>query len=1464
MATPWETRGKKRQNPLSLNASPQKKVLSLVLCVAVMLSVMVLGAGAAFSDQADIENTEAVDACSALNIIGGYEDGSFHPERNIKRSEITKMICVALNGGSEPNVSTNAVPTFSDVRGTSAEWAEGYIEACVAQGIVSGVGGGRFNPDGNVTGAQLAKMLLVALGYNAETEKFTGDAWETNVNVRASQKSLYKGLENLDTSAAVTRDQAAQMVWNAMQAYEVEYKTNLVTDANGNLATQIVVQDKVVGNTNDKITLLRDRYDAWLNIGTLTGIDKTDLTITMSAADELASDMQVEGNVNQVTFAKLGKDYSSLLGQKIKVIFNANQVDQVLGVFATGDNTVYNVVASATSEDDDKLSFGGNTYSVEPNGLNTYVNGRDVDRFTTLAQLDSNILNPNAYTIVDSDGNGRLDALIVKTYDVAQVSYAASDRIIAAGQTYKYADENIADGIAKDDWVVITWNAYNDNWDVVKADVQTATLDALRDNQNDAVYFDDGNGLRGAAYSEYQIGGTWYAGGAGVVQDNNRSENDLGVVKATQTVDYVAVNGVIFYMAKSTGENTGRVDNVALVLSKANNGVEDLAKIAFFNGDTATVSVSDKGEVDFNGLTPGTVYEYTVVSGEYRFDFLQSGTTDATYENYYGDLTYRTGANDAQLTSVAYTGDNTDTFDGLKIDDNAQILLYTVAVNDQNNPVSANVVDLSGKQFNALDTAGLITTNAAAYGFSGDMSGLNRIGALALRVNNLNNLNVNTWANYGYIVSDARWIQPYRVCEYEIWNGTDTVTVREEINRLNERVARTLIGYDEVTTADGVNTITGAELLTRDNGMVFTAITDVSKDGKTITVATDDGDLDISGSTILYVDSENKKGMATGSVSKADQDTRDLYLANVLYAGTVGGEPDVVVVEQGRWLQSGAYAAMVTGNDNTIYGANADTGAQGFANITNPADVDTAAKLQALLDNNTKVTLNIGNYTLLDDITIPAGTELEIIGDFDMAGKTITNNGTLDVQGDLDMNGGTLNGGITTVDGLTTIASRLNGTLTTDNLTIGASGKVTADSKITVDGTLTLTDAVASNIEAGAKLTLNAAQATVRDGWFYQGTAARAVKIASAATGTYTWTKVTDDTGAEQYGWLIAGDTTTKTLTGSGATLTNIKAAFTNGYKTVVVEDASSDLTVGAELKLLSGQTLEIKGEHDSVIINATSAEVSVAEGATLKVGGKFTLTAVKNDNFVNAGTVEIGGDLEVGGTSQTFTSNGTTTVAGKVETSTASGDLAGTGSITVNGANQDPEDLEVAKDSTLTITVASPATATNGVAGNVWKIGNLVLAANEFLPANTTWKANGTNLVLQGTLSSLTLTTADAATLKAAYDAGITTVTLKAYTAEISVPAGKELVLNATVATNAINLASTAKLTVDSTSAAVDLSKIVSSDAAAGAQVYFKNAGNAAPTGASGWYVGTMLVSTQGQLQGKTFTFDGTTWTAQ
>ena len=49
------------------------------------------------------------------------------------------MICVALNGGKEPNLLPNATPTFSDVRtNANSAWAEKYIRVLRFPGIVSG------------------------------------------------------------------------------------------------------------------------------------------------------------------------------------------------------------------------------------------------------------------------------------------------------------------------------------------------------------------------------------------------------------------------------------------------------------------------------------------------------------------------------------------------------------------------------------------------------------------------------------------------------------------------------------------------------------------------------------------------------------------------------------------------------------------------------------------------------------------------------------------------------------------------------------------------------------------------------------------------------------------------------------------------------------------------------------------------------------------------------------------------------------------------------------------------------------------------------------------------------------------------------------------------------------------------------------------------------------------------------
>ena len=457
-----------------------KKVLSLVLCVAMMLSVMVVGAGAAFSDQSKIKNTEAVDACTALNIIGGYPDGSFKPEGNITRAEVTKMICVALNGGKNPAVSTNTTPTFSDVRNNAnAAWAEGYIESCAAQGIVSGVGGGKFAPNGNVTGVQLAKMLLVSLGYNSDNEGFTGTAWATNVNVRAAQKGLYDGLEKMDTAAAITRDNAAQMVWNALNAYEVEYKTTLVADKNGQLSSQITVQDKVGLDGKTKVTLLEDKYEADTAIGTFAG--NSDVTGCKDGNIQITNTTINGATPSKTTFQfKYDLDLK-YLGEEVKVLYKDSKdgvdgqlddKDTIYGVYVTGATTVYNITKNdlQTQKENGTVRFGDKNYDVASKDADAvYINynyGADKTKAGSKMSADQvadDMIAKLKATSADTikficNDDGDITMAYVVESKIARVTGVNSEKVSINNSvgTIKIADNNIYKDIAKDDIVVVS------------------------------------------------------------------------------------------------------------------------------------------------------------------------------------------------------------------------------------------------------------------------------------------------------------------------------------------------------------------------------------------------------------------------------------------------------------------------------------------------------------------------------------------------------------------------------------------------------------------------------------------------------------------------------------------------------------------------------------------------------------------------------------------------------------------------------------------------------------------------------------------------------------------------------------------------------------------------------------------------------------------------------------------------
>ncbi len=98
----------------------------------------------------------------ARGIMRGYGDGGFRPGRPVSRAEAAASVMRALG---EAGGGTAA---FSDVRG---HWAEGFIAAAAARGIMKGFPDGTFRPEQAVTRAQACQ--IAALAFRREEFGFT-------------------------------------------------------------------------------------------------------------------------------------------------------------------------------------------------------------------------------------------------------------------------------------------------------------------------------------------------------------------------------------------------------------------------------------------------------------------------------------------------------------------------------------------------------------------------------------------------------------------------------------------------------------------------------------------------------------------------------------------------------------------------------------------------------------------------------------------------------------------------------------------------------------------------------------------------------------------------------------------------------------------------------------------------------------------------------------------------------------------------------------------------------------------------------------------------------------------------------------------------------------------------------------------------------------------------------------------
>ena len=197
-----------------------KKLLALVLALVMSMSLVTIS-NAAFKDADSIDYKEAVDVMNAVGVFVGDEKGNFNAKENLTREQAAKIIAY-LELGSKAADALVGGATFTDV--ASTRWSAGFVGYCAKAGVVAGVGDGKFDPAGQLTALQFGKMLLVELGYDAKAAGMVGADWAINTSKLMAKAELMDGIEG-SVNQVITREKAAKMCLNALEAPTVEYDT---------------------------------------------------------------------------------------------------------------------------------------------------------------------------------------------------------------------------------------------------------------------------------------------------------------------------------------------------------------------------------------------------------------------------------------------------------------------------------------------------------------------------------------------------------------------------------------------------------------------------------------------------------------------------------------------------------------------------------------------------------------------------------------------------------------------------------------------------------------------------------------------------------------------------------------------------------------------------------------------------------------------------------------------------------------------------------------------------------------------------------------------------------------------------------------------------------------------------------------------------------------------------------------
>ena len=598
-----------------------KRVLSLALASVMLIGMMVVGASAAnyddFSDKDKIVNKEAVSTLVELGVIAGKDDGTYDPTGIVTRGEMAKMICVVLNGGKDPSLGNVTKYSYTD---TVGHWAAPYIEYCAIRGIVAGKGDGTFGPNETVTGSQAAKMLLVAAGYQSAIEGFTGANWEVNTNVRANAVGLYDGLD-INPSQGLTRDSAAQMVYNILDVEQVTYKYTMVANGDGTF-TSVTEIDK----TADNKTVLEDKFGAVKVEGVVVANEVADLNSSKKNDNKVLVGSALDAGKTKIVITNGGKDedQNEYTGtQTFKVSTGLDQLGRTVRLYVKTGSSAANakVFGSVIVTDDNKVVTDASDDSInsvaDDNSLDIVSGTKVATNYADLTDLSSDAAKADGThgvqkILIDNNDDGDVDYVLLTTYVFGKVTgkSTSSDGSLtvnysgAATLSVDDKDDVVGfDDVAKNDYVLAAF--IGGKLHVQKAESVTGTLDAYTSTSLTV----DGTKYTVSAVGCYKSTSDDITPAKGYA---SKSELDK------DATFYLDVNG---YIVAVGAPEASAYDYAYVWGSEAGSSIgTDRVKVTLSDGTKATYDLDGDSDIDIeaDGDYEGQIFAYKVSGNEIK------------------------------------------------------------------------------------------------------------------------------------------------------------------------------------------------------------------------------------------------------------------------------------------------------------------------------------------------------------------------------------------------------------------------------------------------------------------------------------------------------------------------------------------------------------------------------------------------------------------------------------------------------------------------------------------------------------------------------------------------------------------------------------------------------------------------------------------------------------------------------